>query len=71
MNLCSDGHDEVAHEGRLCPACQLIDEHKAEVSLIQGRLDDMTEHRDALLVEVDELKSKVDDLQTLVTHLPA
>jgi hypothetical protein len=26
MNICSDGHDEVCHEGRECPACKALAE---------------------------------------------
>jgi hypothetical protein len=28
MWLCSDGHEEICHEGRSCPACELLQEKK-------------------------------------------
>ncbi len=31
MDLCSDGHDEVAYEGRGCPVCEIIEEKYNEI----------------------------------------
>lgn len=41
MNLCSDNHDEICFEGRKCPFCEKIDEHKREVDLMQSEIDDL------------------------------
>jgi len=48
MNLCSAGHEEVCHEGRKCPVCEMEAEKDKEIS----RLED----------EVSNLKSEVNDL---------
>lgn len=26
MELCSDGHEEICYEGRVCPVCEKLDE---------------------------------------------
>lgn len=30
MELCSNGHDEVCYESRLCPACELYEDTKQD-----------------------------------------
>lgn len=61
MNLCSDGHQEVCYEGRVCPACALreliIDAKDAEIS--------------ELRVEVDKLETKCEELAEAVRALAA
>ena len=51
MNLCSDGHDEIAYEGRDCPFCDLqnelndtkneLDDTKSELAQVQEQLDEV------------------------------
>ena len=31
MNLCSDGHEKICFEGRICPLCDMRDELRAEI----------------------------------------
>ena len=43
MYVCSDGHEEIAHEDRNCPVCVIVEERdklKDEVSDLQGKLED-------------------------------
>lgn len=35
MNLCSDNHDEVCFEGRICPVCEKMKEIEKLESTIQ------------------------------------
>lgn len=45
MELCSDGHDEICHESRKCPICELIDEtkkeHESEVETLEARINEL------------------------------
>ena len=57
MDVCSDGHGEVAHEDRDCPACgllQTIDELKAEVADQEGKLENMYGENERLREELGE-----------------
>lgn len=57
MNLCSDGHEEIAHEGRSCPACLAIGELSEKIKNLEERLSDSDSERDELRDEVAELRS--------------
>jgi transcription initiation factor IIE alpha subunit len=50
MNLCSDGHDEVCHEGKDCPACE-----------IKGELKDANDTIGELREKVSDLQSTIDN----------
>ena len=47
MNICSDGHGEVCHDGRYCPACEEIKELKSEIEDLEDKIlslqDDLKE----------------------------
>lgn len=77
MDLCSHGHDEVAYEGRKCPACAVIDElrdeaasSKDKIDNLQQQLDLAIDSRDAALDEVSDLRAQVRDLESLIQTLP-
>ena len=38
MNLCSNNHEEICHEGRHCPVCELIAEHEDKISTLENKL---------------------------------
>jgi hypothetical protein len=43
MDVCSDGHEEIVHEGRNCPTCAIVEENKElkeKVAELQTLLDD-------------------------------
>jgi hypothetical protein len=47
MNLCADGHDEICHEGRVCPACELlkkISDMEDEISTLKDQLEEAQSH---------------------------
>jgi len=50
MELCSHGHDEICHDSRRCPVCELLDEIK-EMKL---RLDDLRDENRQLTQELEE-----------------
>jgi len=52
MNLCSDGHDEIAYEGSSCPACDA-----------QIALDKANDTIDELEDQVQELKEQIQELE--------
>jgi transcription initiation factor IIE alpha subunit len=54
MNLCSDGHQEICHEGNTCPLCEAISEHKG--------MDEANEDK------INELKNKIDDLEQQISQ---
>lgn len=37
MNVCDDGHQEICHEGRLCPVCTL----RTEVEELENKITDL------------------------------
>ena len=49
MNLCSDNHDEICHESRACPLCEMRDVMDNEIT--------------HLTQEVNELNKDITDLQ--------
>lgn len=49
MFLCSDGHEEVCHESRQCPACAVIKEKDKEI-----------ENKDE---EIQSLHARIDELE--------
>jgi hypothetical protein len=49
MNLCSNGHDEVCFEGRVCPCCYERTELQADV--------------DALKIKIADLEKEMADLE--------
>ena len=49
MNLCSDKHDEVCYDGRVCPVCDVRDE-------LQGTIDELEK-------EIQSLNSEIESLQ--------
>lgn len=49
MRICEDGHEEVCHEGRSCPACELKGEKK--------RLEEKIEE---LQKEIKELQEQIE-----------
>lgn len=41
MNLCSDGHDEVCFEGRICPLCHMRDEMNEEIDTLREQVESL------------------------------
>ena len=63
MNLCSDGHDEICHEGRECPACNAIAEKVTKIEELENRiqvLEDETESSQEMSDRIEQLEK---DLQ--------
>lgn len=54
MNLCSNDHDEVCYEGRLCPACEV----KPELGETQDELAKAETRISELETEIDNLQSE-------------
>jgi hypothetical protein len=52
MNLCSDGHDEICHEGRKCPVCELIKEHEKNAEVLEDKIT-------GLESEIEDLKGQI------------
>ena len=40
MNLCSNEHQEVCYEGRVCPLCEMRDELQGEIDYFKEALDE-------------------------------
>jgi hypothetical protein len=62
MNLCSDSHEEICFEGRMCPLCDIIECKKA----IEKELEIKSESLDTAQEKVEELLSKIDDMAAAV-----
>lgn len=52
MYLCSEGHDEVAHEGKNCPACHW-----------KQKFSDMEDKVFDLETQIDTLESDLEDCE--------
>lgn len=48
MNLCEKHHDEVCYEGKQCPMCALIKNHKSEIEDKEARIDQLESEIEAL-----------------------
>jgi len=59
MYLCSDGHDEICHEGRTCPACELKDQLKDADNTIES----LESKNKDLNSEIDDLKREIRNLE--------
>lgn len=51
MDLCSNDHDEICHEGRQCPICELIADMKKEHE----------EEKDELENSISELNQQLEE----------
>lgn len=49
MNLCSEDHDEICYEGRICPLCDALED--ADIT------------QEEMQKEIDQLKSELEDLE--------
>lgn len=38
MDLCSEKHDEICYDGRVCPACDKIDDMQIEINDLKHEL---------------------------------
>jgi hypothetical protein len=41
VNLCSDGHDEVCFDGRICPVCATIKEKDETIESLQDKVSEL------------------------------
>lgn len=57
MNLCSDDHDEVCYDGRLCPLCKVREEMQDIISGLTNRCSDHEATIGELNERIDELES--------------
>lgn len=39
LNLCSDGHDEICHEGNTCPLCLRDSELQEQIHNLEEQID--------------------------------
>jgi len=53
MNLCSDKHEEICYEGRLCPACAIIEDLENELEDYKTQLTKADQHAQDLQAELD------------------
>ena len=59
MDLCSNGHDEVAYEGRDCPMCELREELE----------DEHADHVDDMQDEIEKRNNIIADLEFRIEEL--
>jgi len=41
MELCSDKHDEICYDGRLCPLCDMRSDLEGTISDLEGRIEEL------------------------------
>ena len=54
MNLCSNGHEEVCYETRVCPACEKLKDADNDISKLNDKVE-------TLESEVADLKKDLND----------
>jgi hypothetical protein len=77
MNICSDGHEEVAFDGRKCPACDAIEIYQDREKKLLERIDAIKETSDGqeeiiwfLKEDKIELHTQIRDLEAIINNLP-
>ena len=60
MWLCSEKHEEICHEGTLCPLCAILEEKEE----LENERDELQNERDELQGERDELRSLVKSVES-------
>lgn len=65
MYLCSEGHDEVCYEVKVCPVCEVMEivkEKDEEIANLECRTEDeiseLQGENDSLQLEISSLKEK-------------
>ena len=41
MELCSDGHEEICHDQRLCPVCEVILEMQKQIDQLESNIEEL------------------------------
>lgn len=41
MNLCSSRHDEICYESRNCPMCEMMENHKDEIEVLEDKISEL------------------------------
>lgn len=57
MNLCSDNHQEICYEGRICPLCTALENHDVDVTSLDNRLNEARQTIEALEQTIEELET--------------
>jgi UDP-N-acetylglucosamine transferase subunit ALG13 len=61
MNLCSDDHEEICYEGRQCPLCAKMDEHKQELAEKESTIDNLRNQGDAKTELIESIQAKLNE----------
>lgn len=69
MYLCSDGHDEIAHEGRKCPACIEINEKDKQIHHLGTIIDKLEIDIEDHIKEAETLTARIESLEDEVEKL--
>ena len=48
MNICSADHEEIVHEGRRCPICELVGDLKNDLNNAQKRIIELEDEIESL-----------------------
>jgi len=54
MDLCSEKHEEVCYEGRICPVCDTRDD-------LQGQIDEIAKELSSAEKYIEELEASQND----------
>ncbi len=63
MDICSDNHEEIAYEGRQCPACDIRADKDIEIKDLEKDNKNLEKTNEKLEEELEELKTELERLK--------
>lgn len=54
MEICGANHEEIVFEGKECPLCSLIADHKGEIEALEAQLEQLETEVAGLEDELEE-----------------
>lgn len=64
MYLCDDNHEEVCHENRKCPVCELIAEKDEEIIDLKREKEGLKDEIETMQEEQSELENELQELRS-------
>ncbi len=69
MNICSDGHEEICHEGHICPVCKIIESKDDQISNLEREIGHFKRKISEQQSAIDGLNESLSDAQSQIDSL--
>ena len=56
MEICYHGHDEIVHNERKCPICELIETKNEEIASLRDEIADLTNQYEEMKIAYNKIK---------------